>query len=120
MTAASPLASYSTRAPLAVSQAVTLFHEWGHALHALFSTTNHQHISGTRSSLDFVETPSSLMELFALDARVLQAYAKHWQTGASLSSSVLSEPQCQKWADCCCCYCQGRRRLHKAPTWRHS
>ena len=47
---------------LAHSEVETLFHEFGHALHALLSRTYFQHSSGTRTLLDFVETPSTLLE----------------------------------------------------------
>jgi intermediate peptidase len=53
-------ASFSTH-----QEVETLFHEFGHALHSLLSRTNFQHMSGTRASMDFVETPSHWMEHYA-------------------------------------------------------
>ena len=59
---------------------VTLFHEFGHAIHTLFSRTKFQHTSGARTSLDFVEFPSQFMEYFALDYRVVSKFSNHYLT----------------------------------------
>ena len=66
---------------LSHSEMETLFHEFGHAIHSLLSRTTFQHLSGTRAPVDFVETPSQLMELFVRDKRVLDTFAKHYVTG---------------------------------------
>jgi intermediate peptidase len=62
----------------------TLYHEIGHAMHALLSRTETQHFSGTRVPLDFVEVPSLLMERFATEPRVLTHWARHHATDAPL------------------------------------
>jgi intermediate peptidase len=54
----------------------TLFHEFGHALHSLLSRTNFQHMSGTRAAMDFVETPSHLMENYVWDPQFLPMLAR--------------------------------------------
>ena len=54
----------------------TLWHEFGHALHSLLSRTKFQHLSGTRVSMDFVETPSHWMEYFVWDPTFLPFLAK--------------------------------------------
>ena len=66
----------------------TLYHEIGHALHALVSRTECQHFSGTRVPLDFVEVPALLMERFASDPRVLRRWAKHHETHQALPSDL--------------------------------
>lgn len=48
----------------------TLFHEFGHCLQNFLSRTRYQHTSGARAYLDWVETPSTLMEFFPFDHRV--------------------------------------------------
>lgn len=76
---------------LSHSEMETLFHEFGHALHSLLSRTSFQHLSGTRTAVDFVETPSQLMELFVRDARVLKSFARHFQTGEPISEELTSK-----------------------------
>ncbi|KAG2764254.1 Mitochondrial intermediate peptidase [Phytophthora cactorum] len=67
----------------------TLFHEFGHAMHSLLSRTEFQHLSGTRATLDFVETPSHLFEYFAWDYRVVSEFAHHYRTGAPLPAAMM-------------------------------
>lgn len=67
----------------------TLFHEFGHAMHSLLSRTEFQHLSGTRATLDFVETPSHLFEYFAWDHQVVSEFARHYQTDAPLPAAMM-------------------------------
>ncbi|CAM6092610.1 unnamed protein product [Calypogeia fissa] len=66
-----------------------LFHEFGHALHSLLSRTEYQHFSGTRTVLDFSETPSHLFEYYAWDYRVLSKFARHYQTGETIPEKMV-------------------------------
>ena len=47
---------------LSMSEVETMFHEFGHVLHSVFSRTRYQSLSGTRTQTDFVEVPSHLFE----------------------------------------------------------
>eukprot|EP01104_Vermistella_antarctica_P012853 TRINITY_DN3793_c1_g1_i2.p1 TRINITY_DN3793_c1_g1~~TRINITY_DN3793_c1_g1_i2.p1 ORF type:complete len:623 (+),score=126.09 TRINITY_DN3793_c1_g1_i2:2241-4109(+) len=71
-------------------QLETLFHEFGHAIATVLSRTEFQHTSGTRAQLDFIETPSTLMEHFAWDHRILSRFAKHHTTGQEIPKSLIS------------------------------
>ncbi|XP_015580816.1 mitochondrial intermediate peptidase, mitochondrial isoform X2 [Ricinus communis] len=71
----------------------TLFHEFGHALHSLFSRTDYQHFSGTRVVLDFAEMPSNLFEYYAWDYRVLRTFAKHYSTGEIIPEKLVKAMQ---------------------------
>lgn len=59
----------------------TIFHEFGHALHALMSQASYPSLAGTQTARDFVEMPSQFMENYAFSPEVLSAYARHWKTG---------------------------------------
>jgi Zn-dependent oligopeptidase len=61
---------------LTPTQAITLWHEFGHALHTCLSRVAYQHLAGTRGALDFVEVPSHTMEHWARDERVVALWAR--------------------------------------------
>jgi peptidyl-dipeptidase Dcp len=67
----------------------TLFHEFGHALHGLFSSVTYPRLSGTRVPRDFVEYPSQVNEMWALWPQVLGNYARHVETGEPLPAAVV-------------------------------
>ncbi len=69
----------------------TMFHEFGHALHALLSNVNYPSLAGTNVPRDFVEFPSQYNEMWARDPKVLANYAKHYQTGAPMPSGMLDK-----------------------------
>ena len=69
----------------------TLFHEFGHALHGMFSDVKYPRFSGTRVPRDFVEFPSQVNEMWAVWPEVLKNYAKHYQTGAPMPQELLDK-----------------------------
>ncbi|MFI9332761.1 M3 family metallopeptidase [Kitasatospora sp. NPDC052868] len=62
----------------------TLFHEFGHALHGLFSDVRYPYFAGTEVPRDFVEFPSQVNEMWMVWPAVLANYAKHHVTGEPL------------------------------------
>lgn len=74
-------------------EVITLFHEFGHALHGLLSATRYPSQSGTATPRDFVEFPSQVNEMWALDAELLSRYAVHHQTGEPIPASWIDTMQ---------------------------
>lgn len=72
-------------------EVTTLFHEFGHALHGLFSNVNYPYFAGTSVPRDFVEYPSQLNEMWAAWPSVLAHYAKHYQTGEAMPAALLDK-----------------------------
>lgn len=69
---------------LTLDEVRTLFHEFGHALHGLFSRVTYSRLSGTNVPRDFVEFPSQVNEMWVRWPEILDHYAVHHDTGAKL------------------------------------
>jgi peptidyl-dipeptidase Dcp len=69
----------------------TMFHEFGHALHAMFSDVEYPTLSGTNVPRDFVELPSQFNEHWATEPRVLANYARHYETGAPMPDDLVAK-----------------------------
>ncbi|MFD5436773.1 M3 family metallopeptidase [Kitasatospora sp. NPDC127067] len=67
----------------------TLFHEFGHALHGLFSDVRYPLFSGTSVPRDFVEFPSQVNEMWMVRPEVLANYARHHATGEPLPAELV-------------------------------
>jgi peptidyl-dipeptidase Dcp len=76
---------------LTFDEVTTLFHELGHALHALFSDVNYQSLSGTNTPSDFVEYPSQYNEMWAAEPAVISHYAKHYETLEPMPKALLEK-----------------------------
>jgi peptidyl-dipeptidase Dcp len=76
-----PPPTKDTPSLLSFTEAQTCFHEFGHALHGLFSNVKYESLSGTNVPRDFVEFPSQVMENWMSEPEVLKLYAKHYKTG---------------------------------------
>ena len=76
---------------LSFDEAVTLFHEMGHALHGLLSQVRYPRLSGTNVARDFVELPSQLFEHWLEEPEVLTRFARHYQTGEPIPGPLLDK-----------------------------
>jgi thimet oligopeptidase len=75
---------------LQYSDVVTFFHEFGHLMHAILGGhTEWAGLSGFATEGDFIEVPSQMLEEFFRDEKLLQAFAKHYQTGEVLPSEII-------------------------------
>jgi peptidyl-dipeptidase Dcp len=71
--------------------AVTMFHEFGHALHGLNSNVTYPSLSGTAVARDYVEFPSQLMEHWLSTPEVLQKFALHYETGKPIPEELVAK-----------------------------
>jgi Zn-dependent oligopeptidase len=69
----------------------TLFHEFGHALHALLSNCTYASLSSPHVYWDFVELPSQVMENWTLEKDALDLFARHYQTGESMPADLIAK-----------------------------
>lgn len=76
---------------LTFGEVTTMFHEFGHALHGLFSSVEYPYFSGTSVPRDFVEYPSQVNEMWATWPEVLANYALHYQTGEPMPQELLDK-----------------------------
>jgi peptidyl-dipeptidase Dcp len=73
------------------SDARTLFHEFGHALHGLSSDVTYPSLAGTQVARDYVEFPSQLLEHWVHTPEVLERFALHYQTGKPIPKELVAK-----------------------------
>lgn len=73
---------------ISFTDVTTMFHEFGHALHGMFSNANYPLLAGTSTARDFVEFPSQFNEHWALYPSIFAHYAKHYKTGAPMPEEL--------------------------------
>ncbi|HLW33499.1 MAG TPA: M3 family metallopeptidase [Aequorivita sp.] len=76
---------------LTFDEVITMFHEFGHALHGFFADQQYPSLSGTSVARDFVEFPSQFNENWALYPEVLKNYAIHYQTGKQIPQELIDK-----------------------------
>jgi peptidyl-dipeptidase Dcp len=76
---------------LTFTEVTTMFHEFGHALHGMFSNVKYPSIAGSAVPRDFVEFPSQFNEHWASEPSIFANYAKHYQTGAAMPKELIEK-----------------------------
>jgi Zn-dependent oligopeptidase len=71
-------------------EALTLWHEFGHVLHACLTEVDDQRFAGFNTEWDFVEAPSQIMENWMWNADVLSRFARHHETGESIPQDMVA------------------------------
>jgi peptidyl-dipeptidase Dcp len=77
------------KALLTFDEVTTLFHEFGHALHGMFSDVTYPLLAGAATARDFVEFPSQFNENWAMEPEVFAHYAKHVETGQPMPADLV-------------------------------
>jgi peptidyl-dipeptidase Dcp len=83
-----PKPSAGAPALLTFDNVTTLFHEFGHALHGMFSNVQYPLLAGTQVPRDFVEYPSQFNEMWAREPAVLAHFARHYQSGEPMPQAL--------------------------------
>lgn len=76
---------------LSLDEVLTLFHEFGHALHGMLSQCRYKDLSGTNVYWDFVELPSQIMENWVLEKECLDIFGRHYETGEKISDDLVKK-----------------------------
>lgn len=72
-------------------EVLTLFHEMGHAVHALLSNVTYRSLAGTNVRWDFVELPSQVQENWCYEKETLDLFAQHYKTGEKIPADLLDK-----------------------------
>lgn len=78
---------------LTLREVETFLHEFGHALHSIFSNVRYSTLSCTNVYRDFVELPSMLMENFISNRTFLKSFTKHYQSGEAMPDELIDKIQ---------------------------
>ena len=76
---------------LSFDNVVTLFHEFGHAMHGTLTDVTYGSMAGTSGPRDFIELPSQLLEHWASEPQILKSFATHYETGEPIPDELIQK-----------------------------
>ena len=76
---------------LSFDNLITLFHEFGHAMHGILTNVTYSSMSGTSGPRDFTEFPAQILEHWASEPKILKSYATHYQTGETIPDDLIQK-----------------------------
>jgi len=76
---------------LSFDNLITLFHEFGHAMHGILTDVTYGSMAGTSGPRDFTEFPAQILEHWASEPEILKSYAKHYQTEETIPNDLIKK-----------------------------
>ncbi|MEM7296651.1 MAG: M3 family metallopeptidase [Bacteroidota bacterium] len=76
---------------LSFENVVTLFHEFGHAMHGILTNVTYGSMAGTSGPRDFTEFPAQILEHWASEPEILKSFATHYQTGEVIPDELIGK-----------------------------
>ena len=76
---------------LSFDNLITLFHEFGHAMHGILTNVTYGSMSGTSGPRDFTEFPAQILEHWASEPEILKSFAKHYKTGETIPDLLIDK-----------------------------
>ncbi|MBJ05330.1 MAG: peptidase M3 [Flavobacteriales bacterium] len=70
---------------------ITLFHEFGHAMHGILTNVTYPSMAGTSGPRDFTEFPAQILEHWASEPEILKSFATHFETGETIPNNLIDK-----------------------------
>ena len=76
---------------LSFENLITLFHEFGHAMHGILTNVTYGSMAGTSGPRDFTEFPAQILEHWASETEIIKSFATHYQTGETIPDALINK-----------------------------
>ena len=76
---------------LSFENLITLFHEFGHAMHGILTNVTYGSMAGTSGPRDFTEFPAQILEHWASEPEILKSFATHYETGKTIPNDLINK-----------------------------